>query len=125
MKVLGGTISPVPQMIGAQSLQDIILYSAPATYQAGSTYDFTVDLVPDYVVQGVQTGRFCIYEQRFSNRAAWEAVLASTEDVPYSISISDTETVATIPQFMPQRTFYRSFTSEGASDCGPVPTNRF
>jgi len=125
MKVSGGTINPAPQMIGAQSLRDVLVHAGAATYQAGSTYDFAVDLMPDYIIQGTQTGRFCIYEQKFSNRAVWSAVIESAADVPYSVSIPDTETVATIPMFFAQRTFYRSFTADGAFDCGPVPSIRF
>jgi hypothetical protein len=45
--------------------------------------------------------------------------------VDYSLSISDTETVATIPTFFPQRTFFQSFKAGGAFDCGPVPNIRF
>jgi hypothetical protein len=125
MKVSGGTINPTPQLVGPQSLQDVIVYGAATTYQAGTTYDFTVDMVPDYVIQGSQTGRFCLYEQKFSNRAVWDALIASTADVPYSVSISDTETAATIPMFFSQRTLQQNFTSDGAFDCGPVPNSRF
>jgi hypothetical protein len=125
MKVSGGTINPTPQLVGAQSLQDVIVYGAAATFQAGSTYNFTIDMVPDYVIQGSQTGRFCLYEQKFRNRAVWDTLIASTTDVPYSISISDTETAATIPTFFSQRTFQKNFTADGAFDCGPVPNSRF
>ena len=124
MKVSGGTISPSPQMVGAQTMQDVIVYSGAATYQAGA-YNFTVDLLPDYVIQGTQTGRFCLYEQKFNNRAVWDALVASATDVPYSVSISDTDTAATIPIFFSQRTFHRNLTTEGAFDCGPTPTTRF
>jgi len=125
MKALSGTVSPAPQMIGVQSLQDVIVYSAKATYQAGTTYSFTIDMVPDYVFQGTQTGRFCIHEQKFTNRDVWNALIASQAAVPYSLSISDTETSATISTFFPQRTFYESFKAGGAIDCGPVPNIRF
>jgi hypothetical protein len=125
MKVSGGAITPTPQLVGPQSLQDVIVYGAATTYQAGTTYDFIVDMVPDYVIQGSQTGRFCLYEQKFSNRAVWDALIASTVDVPYSISISDTEIAATIPTFFSQRTFQKNFTADGAFDCGSVPNSRF
>ena len=125
MKPLGGTITPAPQMVGVQSLQDVLVYRAAATYQAGTTYSFAVDLVPDYVFQGTQTGRFCIHEQKVTNRAVWDALMASQAAVPYSVSISDTETSATIPAFFPQRTFHESFAADGAFDCGPVPNIRF
>lgn len=125
MKPLAGTIVPVPQMVGVQSLQDVIVYRAAATYQAGVTYTFTVDMVPDFVFQGAQTGRFCIHEQKFTNRAVWDALIASQATIPYSVTITDTETVASIPAFFPQRTFYEGFAAGGAFDCGPVPNIRF
>ena len=121
MKPLGGTITPPPQMVGVQSLQGVLVYRAAATYQPGTTSIFTVDLVPDYVFQGTQTGRFCIHEQKVTNRAVWDALIASQAAIPYSISISDTDTHATIPTFFPQRTFHESFAAGGAFDCGPGP----
>src|SRR5262249_27079277 len=89
MKPLSGTIVPAPKLAGGQSLQDVIVYTAAATYQGGATYTFTLEMVPDYVLQGTQTGRFCIYSQRVTNRAAWDALMASQATIPYSISISD------------------------------------
>ena len=32
--------------VGVQSLQDVIVYAADATYQAGLTYTFTINMVP-------------------------------------------------------------------------------
>jgi hypothetical protein len=125
MKGLGGTISPAPQMVGVQSLQDVIIYRARATYEAGTTYTFTIDMVPDYVFQGTLSGRFCLFEQKFTNRDVWNALIASDAAVPYSLSISDAETSAIIPTFFPQRTFYQSFKSAGAADCGPAANIRF
>jgi hypothetical protein len=125
MKPLTGTITPAPQMVGAQSLQDVIVYQAAATYQAGVTYSFTIDMIPDFVFQGAQSGRFCIHEQKFTNRTVWNALVTSSAPIPYSLTISDTGTSATIPSFLPQRTFHESFAAGGAVDCGPVPNIRF
>ena len=125
MKPLAGTIAPAPQMLGVQTLQDVIGYKASATYQAGVTYTFTIDMVPDFVLQGTQTGRFCIYEHKFTNRAPWEALIASRDAVPYLLTIADVEAVANIPAFFSQRTFYDSFVAGGARDCGPLPNIRF
>lgn len=125
MKPLSGTISPAPQMAGVQSLQDVIAYQAVATYQAGVTYTFTIDMIPDFVFQGTQSGRFCIHEQKFTNRALWNAIEASTAAIPYSVTINDTGTVVSIPAFVPQRTFHEGFAAGGAMDCGPVPNIRF
>jgi hypothetical protein len=88
-------------------------------------YTFTVDMVPDYVFQGTQTGRFCIYSQRVTNRAVWDGLMASQATVPFSISISDTGTFASISSFFAQRTLFESFSAAGAFDCGPAPNVRF
>jgi len=125
MKPLAGSITPAPTMVGAQSKRDVLVYQGGATYDPGITYSFVVDFVPDYVIQGTQSGRFCLYEQKFTNRAVWESLVASPNSIPYSISNSDTGTAATIPAFLPQRTFYESFRTAGAVDCGPQPNSRF
>ena len=124
MKPLSGTITPTPQMVGVQSLQDVVIYGADATYEAG-VYNVTIDLIPDYVFQGTQTRRFCLHEQKFSNRPAWNALIGSAAPIPYSVSIIDTETRATIPSFFPQHMFYEAFRADGAFDCGPTPNIRF
>jgi len=125
MRPLSGTITPAPEIVGAQSIQDVILYRGAATYQAGTTYSFTIDSVPDYVFQGTQTGRFCIYEQKFNNRSAWDALKSSSAPIPYRVSISDAEMYVNIPVFFPQRAFYESFQRIGALDCGPGANIRF
>jgi hypothetical protein len=55
----------------------------------------------------------------------WNFLITSQATIPYSVTISDTGTVANIPAFLPQRTFYESFKAGGAFDCGPVPNIRF
>jgi len=125
MKPLTGTITPMPVLVGAESLNDVIVYKAAAIYEAGTTYTFVVDMVPDYVFQGALTGRFCVYEQKASNRAVWEAIMASSTAIPYSISIFHTDTSANIPAFLPQRTLHENFIAAGAFDCGPTPNIRF
>jgi hypothetical protein len=125
MKPLAGTISPSPQLVGAETLNDVIVYTAAATYEAGTTYTFVIDMIPDYVFQGTQTGRFCVYERKVSNRAVWEAIMGSSTATPYSISIFHTDTSANIPAFFPQRTLHQNFIESGAFDCGPTPNIRF
>jgi hypothetical protein len=125
MKPLTGAITPTPQMVGVQSLQDVIVYQAAATYQAGVTYSFIIDMIPDFVFQGTLSGRFCVHEQKFTNRTVWNALISSPAAIPYSLTINDTGTTANIPAFLPQRTFHENFAAGGAVDCGPVPNIRF
>ncbi len=122
MKPLDGTITPAPKLPNrGEPASDAILYRIPATYQANTTYTFRVDLVPNDVLRGTETGRFCINEQSTANRAARKAILASPDDVRYSVAIRETGTFANIPAFLPQRTLHESFTADGAADCGPTP----
>ena len=65
MKPLSGSITPAPAVAGVQSLNDIMVYTAPATYEAGVTYAFIIDMVPDFLFQGIQTGRFRLHRQKF------------------------------------------------------------
>jgi hypothetical protein len=125
MKPLTGSITPAPSMIGVQSLPEVVQYEAAATYQAGVTYSFTIDMVPDFVFQGTQTGRFCLFNQKVLNREIWNALISSSDSVSYSVSIADTGTSARIPASYSQRTFHESFVASGAGDCGAVPNVRF
>jgi len=125
MKPLTGNITPAPQMVGVQSLQDVIVYQAAATYQSGVTYSFIIDMIPDFVFQGTPSGRFCVHEQKFTNRIVWNALISSPAAIPYSLTINDTGTAANIPAFLPQRIFHESFITGGAVDCGPIPYIRF
>ncbi len=125
MKPLTGSITPLPGIAGVQSLQDVIQYEAAATYQPGTAYSFSIDLIPDFVYQGTQSGRFCVHNQKVTNRDIWNALISSNDSVSYSVSISDTNTTVRIPNSFPIRTFYESFVAGGAGDCGPVPNVRF
>jgi len=125
MKPLTGTIAPLPQMVGVQSLQDVIQYEGAATYAASTSYTFTIDMIPDFVFQGTQSKRYCVFTQKVTNREIWNALISSTDAVAYNVSISDTGTAARIPASYPQKTFYQSFVADGAGDCGSVPNIRF
>ncbi|MSV34839.1 MAG: hypothetical protein EXQ47_04480 [Bryobacterales bacterium] len=125
MKGLRGTISPAPEL-GAMSLNDVIVYGSRAQYRAGVTYTFSIDMVPDYVFQGTLSGRYCVHDQKFAaNPNPWNALLASSETPPYSLSWNDAGSVATIPAFYPQSALRANFITAGATDCGPGANLRF
>ena len=126
MKPLQGDITPAPEFRGSSSLTNLIMNRGRASYRAGVTYSFTVDMVPGYVIQGVRSGRFCLYERKFErNWNRWAAIRAGTAPLPYSVSMRDLHYDAEVPSFFPQGTFYESFVRAGAADCGPMPNNRF
>jgi len=126
MKSLGGTITPVPGLPGATSVNDVLLYGGRAQYRAGTTYSFVIDLVPDYVFQGTISGKFCLHEQKYStNPGPWNALMASNTPVPYTVTVADLDYSGRVPLFFPQSALRASFLAAGALDCGPVPNIRF
>jgi hypothetical protein len=127
MKAVQGSIDPQPEAYGVASVSEVILYNARARYRAGITYSITVDLAPDYVIQGQISGAFCMYEAKFNGRARtnWEAIRESVALVKYPVSITDVDFSGEIPLFYPQHAFYEGLVNEGARDCGPTPTTRF
>jgi hypothetical protein len=126
MKGLAGAITPLPEMVGAGALRDVIVYGGAATYRKGVTYEVTVDMVPDYVIQGELSGKFCLYEEKFaSNRERWKALIADTAGVPYNISLFDLDYHATVPAFYSQRALRDGFVKSGAGDCGASSSVRF
>lgn len=126
MKGLRGTISPAPGMPGATSLNDVIVYNSPALYHAGVTYTFSIDLIPDYVFQGTLSGRYCVHDQKFAARPGpWNALLASSEAPPYSVSWNDLGSITEIPAYYPQSMLRANFIAAGATGCGPNANIRF
>ena len=126
MKGARGTISPAPGMIGATSLNDVIVYGARVEFRAGVTYTFSIDMVPDYVFQGTLSGRYCVHDQKFAARPGpWNALLASSEAPSYSVSWNDLGLTAEIPAYYPQSALRANFIAAGATDCGPNANTRF
>jgi hypothetical protein len=128
LKVLDGEVSPQPKNVAADSLADVIRYSGGAQYEAGTVYRFQYDLVPGYVIRNRAGTRYCLYleEFRVSGRLPlWNAITASSAPVRYRVDLSSLGFNADTEPIVPQRTFYESFLSEGAADCGPSPNINF
>ncbi len=72
------------------------------------------------------SGRYCVYEQKFAHeRTRWDAIRASATPVKYMVSWNDLDWSGDTALFYPQRTFYENLVRTGATDCGPMPGNRF
>ncbi len=130
MKPLTGSIEPQPAEAGSPQIQPHILaFGAGYLYRAGTTYHFTAEYIPDYVIQNEKKTKFCIWRQQFKHspeqRAAWEAILASEAPTKYRLYINNTDFSGEIEALHSQRTLFQSFVAEGAQDCGEQSTNRF
>jgi len=129
MNPLTGSIDPVPAEAGSPQLQPHILaYGAGYIYSRGTTYHFTAEYIPNYVIQNEQKTKFCIWYQQYKYspelHAAWKAILDSAAPTKYSLSINNTNFGAEIED-LSQSALFKNFVAEGAKDCGEQPTSRF
>lgn len=129
MKVLNGSIEPQPSEESPQVRPHLLAYGAGYTYRGNTTYRFTAELIPDYVIQNEQKTKFCIYNQGFNydsqTRSVWAGILASKTLTTYRLYIQNSDFHGLIANFYPQHVLYNTFVAEGARDCGPEPTIRF
>jgi len=130
MKPLTGSIEPQPSEAGSPQYQAHILANgAGYLYRAGTTYHFTAEYVPNYIIQNEKKTRFCIWSQQYKYspemQAAWKAILASSAPTKYALYLNNTEFGGEIENLHPQGVLLNSFMAEGAKDCGEQPTNRF
>ena len=130
MKPLTGSIEPQPSEAGSPQYQAHILANgAGYLYRAGTTYHFTAEYVPNYIIQNEKKTRFCIWSQQYKYspemQAAWKAILASSTPTKYALYINNTEFGGEIENLHPQGVLLNSFMAEGAKDCGEQPTDRF
>jgi ABC-type branched-subunit amino acid transport system substrate-binding protein len=129
MKPLTGSIDPQPAESGSPQKQPHILaFGAGYLYRGGTTYHFTAEYIPDYVIQNEKKTKFCIWYQQYKYspelEAAWKEILASKAPTKYMLSIRNTDFYGEIDD-VPQSTLFKSFLAEGATDCGEQPTRRF
>ena len=129
MAVHDGSIEPKPIEESPQVQSHPLEYGAGYVYRANTTYHFTADLFPDYVIRNEQKTKFCLYNQQFnydpSLTQARKAILASKAPITYRVSIKNSGFEGVIEKFYSHHELYNSFVAEGAVDCGPQPTNRF
>lgn len=130
MKPLTGSIEPLPVEEGSpQYRPHILAFGAGYLYRAGTTYHFTAEYIPDYIIQNEKKTKFCIWNQQYKYspemNAAWKAVLASKAPTKYTLYISNSNFGGEIEGLHPQGVLLNSFVAEGAKDCGAQPTSRF
>lgn len=129
MAVLDGRIEPKPIEESPQVQSHPLEYGAGYVYRANTTYHFTAELFPDYVIRNEQKTKFCLYNQKFnydpSLTEARKAILASKTPITYRVSIKNSGFEGLIEKFYSHHELYDSFVAEGAVDCGPQPTSRF
>jgi len=129
MYPLTGSIAPQPAEVGSPQIQPHILaFDAGYLYRAATTYHFTAELIPDYVIQNKEKTKFCIYYQKYkyspSEQVSFTEILASKVPTKYSVHIANTAFYGEI-EGLSQSALLESYKAEGAQDCGEQPTQMF
>ena len=135
MQVLDSTLTPMPREafppFGPVILNDIrtspLQSGATYTYEEGTVYHFTADLVPDFVVHNLDRSKACIYYQRYRYSPWSQKPFAEilTYEGPTTYSVLAGGRRGLVENFFSEGTFHHGFVAEGATDCGPQPTRRF
>jgi hypothetical protein len=132
MYAVDASIEPLPAELGApQQRPSILAYGAGYQYKGNTTYRFTADLIPDFIIQNEAKTKFCIFSRKYeiyesgTRRVVWAELLRRQSSVNYKVFIGDQDFTGAIDGFFAPGTLRASFAAEGAQDCGSQPTRRF
>jgi hypothetical protein len=130
MRVHKGSVAPEPD--GAQKSSQW-LFGGRGIFKAGVIYNFSVDMIPNYVYYNEQKGSFCLQTKAYIQaggpagpahpglRERFEREVMSETKLRYRISISGIDLDGWQPM-LTERTYapnvwYQSYRREGAVDC--------
>jgi hypothetical protein len=121
MRVHRAAVDPPPDGMGSQ---DQLFFGARATFRPGRVYNFTVDLIPNFVYYNEPKKGFCIQRKAFSqqgNRERFERNVTSKLKLRYRFTLTGT-TIDRPPPSLTHNSYvplvwYQSYLKEGATDC--------
>jgi hypothetical protein len=121
MRVIRSTVTPLPE--GVQ-LPNLVLYGGRTVYKRDVEYQFTVDLVPNYVSYNEQQKKFCLQTKGFtqgSMRDRFEREITGEGRQRYRVMISGTDYDGrqmnlTEKTYVPN-VWYAGLQKEGAVEC--------
>jgi hypothetical protein len=130
MRVHKGSVEPEPD--GAQKSNQWV-FGGRGTFKAGVVYNFSVDLIPNYIFFNDQKGAFCLQTKAYIQpsgpgatghpglRERFEREVTGETKLRYRLSISGVDLDGRQPlltegSYAPN-TWYQSYRREGAVDC--------
>jgi hypothetical protein len=121
MRLLRSSVSPLPE--GVTQPQQV-LYAGRTLYKRDQPYEFTVDLVPNYVIYHEQQKKYCLQSRAFSQgdmRERFEREVKSEGRIRYRFSISGTDYDGRQPTLTEKGyapgVWYASLQKEGVVEC--------
>lgn len=115
--------------LGDEHLKGLLKNSSPASYQAGVTYRFVIDLLPNYILVDKTEKKFCILASEFDansmSKNFWSFAKADAKPRPYRVSLDGLDFNARTEGFVTQKTLLEAFAKDGLRECGKDLTNPF
>jgi hypothetical protein len=110
------TIEPPMQVVTAGGdvvpIETAHLVPATRRYEKGQTYNFTVELVPDFLALSTDRSSVCIVRGQTQQK-----LLADEQDSFYRVTVSGTQFTGRTQKAYRLKNFYDSAVEHGAPDC--------
>lgn len=121
MRQIRSSVTPLPE--GVTQPQQV-LYAGRILYKRDQPYEFTVDLVPNYVIYNEQQKKYCLQSRAFSQgdmRERFEREVKGETRIRYRFSISGTDYDGRQPTLTEKGyapgVWYASLMKEGVLEC--------
>ena len=88
-------------------------------------YHFTVDMIPDFMIQNVDKTKMCIKKPSKDYIDTFQKLIQRNEDVRFDIIVSGTEFTGITANTYSLKEFYDSAIKEGAFECAENQTTQF
>lgn len=123
---LKNTIVPVPRKAHApdeeaEEVPGLLAQLTDYIYDGHTRYQFTLELVPNFIIIGRDRLTLCVFHQRFrlerDAAKAFARMAANEGPTSYRVAIGGSTFEGRIENFYGEGTFYRNFVAEGVQDC--------
>jgi hypothetical protein len=129
LRLLDTRLEPAPPADPSGQAALALQYGGLVPYKANVDYQFTADFIPSYIIRNDARTKFCLNEQLIGSQplqiSRWQAIKASAELLPYSVTVFDFGFSARTRDLPPVGVFHQNFIKEGAQPCGPTPKRDF
>lgn len=89
----------------------------PLRYEKGKIYNFTIDMMPTFIIQNVDKTKSCIRKPPVEFKDAFQKLIQSNETISLTIRILGTRYVGVTNNTYNIKLFYDSAIKEGAFEC--------
>jgi len=103
--------------IANRNIEPPMIGTGPLKYEQGKTYNFTIDMIPYFVIQNVDKTKLCIMKPPKEYTDAFQKLIQNNESVHFNIKVSGTKFSGITTKTYSPKEFYDSAIEEGAFEC--------